>query len=139
VAEAYLVDAVRSPVGRRGGGLAGVHPADMGAHVLRALVERTGVDPAAVEDVIFGCLDNIGAQAGDIARTSALAAGLPETVPGVTLDRQCGSAQPVSPVSPVCRTPPAPATSVATWPSTRSPASNCPPAPRVSWPAAARR
>jgi acetyl-CoA C-acetyltransferase len=93
VAEAYIVDAVRTPVGKRNGGLAGVHPADLGAHVIRAVVERTGVDPAAIDDVVVGCLDNIGAQAGDIARTAALAAGLPESVPGVTIDRQCGSSQ----------------------------------------------
>ncbi|TNY34920.1 acetyl-CoA C-acetyltransferase [Thermomonospora catenispora] len=92
-AEAYIVDAVRTPVGRRGGGLSGVHPADLGAHVLTALMERTGVDPAAVEDVIFGCVDAIGPQAGDVARTCWLAAGLPEHVPGVTVDRQCGSSQ----------------------------------------------
>ena len=91
--EAYIVDAVRAPVGRRRGGLAGVHPADLGAHPIRALVERTGVDPAAIEDVIYGCIDAIGAQAGDIARTAALVAGLPEHVPGVTIDRQCGSSQ----------------------------------------------
>jgi acetyl-CoA C-acetyltransferase len=93
VAEAFLVDAVRTPVGRRGGGLAGVHPADLGAHVLRALMARTGVDPAAVDDVVFGCVDTIGPQAGDIARTAWLAADLPEAVPGVTVDRQCGSSQ----------------------------------------------
>jgi acetyl-CoA C-acetyltransferase len=93
MAEAYIVDAVRSPVGRRGGGLAQVHPADLGAHSLRALVERTGIDPAAVEDVVFGNVDSIGGQAGDIARTCWLAAGLPEHVPGTTVDRQCGSAQ----------------------------------------------
>ncbi|MEU1039347.1 acetyl-CoA C-acetyltransferase [Streptomyces sp. NPDC005907] len=93
MAEAYIVEAVRTPVGRRGGGLAGAHPADLGAHVLRALVARCGVDPAAVEDVVFGCLDTVGPQAGDIARTSWLAAGLPEEVPGVTVDRQCGSSQ----------------------------------------------
>ncbi|MGW1062766.1 acetyl-CoA C-acetyltransferase [Micromonospora rubida] len=91
--EAYLVDAVRTPVTRRNGGLSGVHPADLGAHVLRALVDRTGIDPAAVDDVIFGCVDAIGPQAGNIARTSWLAAGLPEEVPGVTVDRQCGSSQ----------------------------------------------
>jgi acetyl-CoA C-acetyltransferase len=91
--DAYLVDAVRTPVGRRGGGLAQVHPADLGAHVLQALVERTGIDPAAVDDVLFGCVDAIGPQAGDIARTCWLAAGLPEEVPGVTIDRQCGSSQ----------------------------------------------
>jgi acetyl-CoA C-acetyltransferase len=93
VAEAYIVDAVRTPVGKRGGGLAGVHPADLGAHVTRALLARTGADPAAVDDVILGCVDTIGPQAGDIARTAWLAAGLPESVPGVTVDRQCGSSQ----------------------------------------------
>jgi acetyl-CoA C-acetyltransferase len=92
-AEAFLVDAIRTPVGRRGGGLAGAHPADLGAHVIRALVARTGVDPLAVDDVVFGCVDTIGPQAGDIARTAWLAAGLPEAVPGVTVDRQCGSSQ----------------------------------------------
>jgi acetyl-CoA C-acetyltransferase len=91
--EAYIVEAVRTPVGRRRGGLASAHPADLGAHVLKALVERSGVDPALVEDVVFGCLDTVGPQAGDIARTSWLAAGLPEEVPGVTIDRQCGSSQ----------------------------------------------
>ncbi|MGW0769992.1 acetyl-CoA C-acetyltransferase [Streptomyces sp. NPDC002676] len=93
MAEAYIVEAVRTPVGKRGGGLAAVHPADLGAHVLTALMERSGVDPAAVEDVVFGCLDAVGPHAGDIARTSWLAAGLPEEVPGVTVDRQCGSSQ----------------------------------------------
>src|SRR3990170_7381739 len=93
MAEAYLIDAVRTPVGKRGGGLAQVHPADLGAHVLRALVARTGIDPAAVEDVVFGCCDTVGPQAGDVARTCWLAAGLPEHVPGVTIDRQCGSSQ----------------------------------------------
>ncbi|MFI0454124.1 acetyl-CoA C-acetyltransferase [Actinomadura sp. 6N118] len=93
MAEAYIVEAVRAPVGRRGGGFAAVHPADMGAHVLSTLMDRTKVDPAAVEDVVFGCVDNVGPQAGDIARTCWLAAGLPEEVPGVTVDRQCGSSQ----------------------------------------------
>ena len=93
MAEAYLVDAVRTPVGRRGGGLAGAHPADLGAHVIRALLARTGADPLAVDDVVFGCVDTLGPQAGDIARTAWLAAGLPEAVPGVTVDRQCGSSQ----------------------------------------------
>ena len=93
MAEAYLIDAVRTPIGKRGGGLSTVHSADLGAHVIRALMQRTGVDPAAVEDVIFGCCDTIGSQAGDIARTCWLAAGLPEHVPGVTIDRQCGSSQ----------------------------------------------
>src|ERR1700742_3866481 len=91
--EAYIVDAVRSPVGRRGGGLAAIHSADLGAHALSALVERTGIDPAAVDDVVFGCVDTIGPQAGDIARTAWLAAGLPDEVPGTTVDRQCGSSQ----------------------------------------------
>ncbi|WKX68766.1 acetyl-CoA C-acetyltransferase [Streptomyces sp. XD-27] len=93
MAEAYIVEAVRTPVGKRGGGLAAVHPADLGAHVLRALMARSGADPAAVEDVVFGCLDTVGPQAGDIARTCWLAAGLPQEVPGVTVDRQCGSSQ----------------------------------------------
>jgi acetyl-CoA C-acetyltransferase len=93
VAQAYIVDAVRTPVGKRGGGLAGAHPADLGAHVISALLGRTGVDPLAVDDVVFGCVDTIGPQAGDIARTAWLAAGLPEAVPGVTVDRQCGSSQ----------------------------------------------
>ncbi|HEY8527893.1 MAG TPA: acetyl-CoA C-acetyltransferase [Acidimicrobiales bacterium] len=91
--EAYIVDAVRTPVGKRGGGLSQVHPADLGAHSLSALMERTGIDPGAVEDVVFGCVDTIGGQAGDIARTCWLAAGLPDHVPGTTVDRQCGSAQ----------------------------------------------
>ena len=91
--EAYLVDGVRTPVGRRGGGLAGIHPADLGAHVIRALVQRSDVDPLAVDDVVFGCVDTLGPQAGDIARTAWLAAGMPEEVPGVTVDRQCGSSQ----------------------------------------------
>jgi acetyl-CoA C-acetyltransferase len=93
VAEAYIVDAVRTPVGKRGGGLSTVHPADMGAHVITALMDRTGIDPAAVEDVVFGCVDQLGPQAGDIARTCWLAAGLPDEVPGTTVDRQCGSSQ----------------------------------------------
>jgi acetyl-CoA C-acetyltransferase len=91
--EAYIVDAIRTPVGKRGGGLSGVHPADLGAHVLKAIVERNDIDPLAVEDVFFGCVDTIGPQAGDIARTCWLAAGLPEEVPGTTIDRQCGSSQ----------------------------------------------
>ncbi|WP_269799561.1 acetyl-CoA C-acetyltransferase [Geodermatophilus chilensis] len=93
IGTAYLVEAVRTPVGRRGGGLAALHSADLGAHVLQELVSRAGVDPAAVDDVVFGCVDTIGSQAGDIARTAWLAAGLPEEVPGVTVDRQCGSSQ----------------------------------------------
>jgi len=91
--EAYIVDAVRTPTGKRGGGLAEVHPADLGAHVIRAVVERNALDPMAVNDVVFGCVDNVGPQAGDIARTAWLAAGLPEAIPGTTGDRQCGSGQ----------------------------------------------
>jgi acetyl-CoA C-acetyltransferase len=91
--EAFIVDAVRTPVGRRGGGLAAAHPADLGAHVIKSLLARTGADPLAVDDVVFGCVDTVGPQAGDIARTAWLAAGLPEAVPGVTVDRQCGSSQ----------------------------------------------
>jgi acetyl-CoA C-acetyltransferase len=91
--EAYIVGAVRTAVGRRGGALSAVHPADLGAHVLRSLMERTGVDPGAVDDVVFGCIDTVGPQSTDIARTAWLAAGLPEHVPGVTIDRQCGSSQ----------------------------------------------
>ncbi len=91
--EAYIVDAARTAVGRRGGGFAEVHVSDLAAHSIAALVERNDFDPADIDDVVFGCLDQIGAQAGDIARTAALGAGLPETVPGVTIDRQCGSSQ----------------------------------------------
>jgi acetyl-CoA C-acetyltransferase len=91
--EAYIIDAVRSPVGRRNGGLAQVHPADLGAHSIRALMDHVDVDPAAVEDVVFGCVDTIGPQAGDIARTCWLVAGLPDEVPGTTVDRKCGSSQ----------------------------------------------
>ncbi|MGR6922863.1 acetyl-CoA C-acetyltransferase [[Actinomadura] parvosata] len=93
MSEAYIVGAVRTPIGRRNGGLAGAHPADLGAHVLKELMFRADADPSAVEDVIFGCVDTIGPQAGDVARTCWLAAGLPEEVPGVTIDRQCGSSQ----------------------------------------------
>ncbi|MCZ4076965.1 acetyl-CoA C-acetyltransferase [Rhodococcus sp. H36-A4] len=90
---AYLVDAVRTPVGRRRGGLQGCHSADLGAHVLTELMSRTGIDPGYVDNVIFGCSDAVGPQAGNVARTSWLAAGLPEHVLGVTVDRQCGSSQ----------------------------------------------
>src|SRR5260370_18880990 len=85
MAEAYIVDTVRTPVGKKGGGLATVHPADLGAHVITGLVDRTGIDPAAVDDVIFGCVDTIGPQAGDIARTCWLAAGPPRDVPGTAV------------------------------------------------------
>ncbi|HXH05262.1 MAG TPA: acetyl-CoA C-acetyltransferase [Vicinamibacterales bacterium] len=91
--DAYIIDAIRTPIGKKNGGLAQVHPIDLAAHVLRALLTRNDIDPAAIDDVILGCLDTIGPQAGDIARLAALAAGLPESVPGVTVDRQCGSSQ----------------------------------------------
>ncbi len=93
MSEAFIVDAVRTPTGRRDGGLAHIHPADLGAVSIKALIERTGIDPTAVEDVVFGNVDSVGGQAGDIARTSWLAAGLPTHVPGTTVDRQCGSGQ----------------------------------------------
>jgi acetyl-CoA C-acetyltransferase len=93
VSEAYIVGAVRTPVGRRNGGLASVHPVDLAAHVLTELIARTGADPAAVDDVIMGCVSQIGPQSIDIARNAWLSAGLPDNVPGVTIDRQCGSSQ----------------------------------------------
>ncbi len=91
--EAYIVEAARTPMGKKGGGLSAVHPADLGAHVIKEVVERAEIDPAVVEDVFFGCVDQLGPQAGDIARTAWLAAGYPEEVPGTTIDRQCGSSQ----------------------------------------------
>jgi acetyl-CoA C-acetyltransferase len=91
--EAYIIDAVRTPTGKKNGSLATMHPADLGAHAIRALLDRTGIDPAAVDDVVWGCVDAIGPQAGNIGRSCWLAAGLPEAVPGVTIDRQCGSSQ----------------------------------------------
>src|SRR5512142_27205 len=91
--EAYIVEAVRTPVTRRTGSLASAHPADLGAHVIKAVLDRAHADPETVDDVVFGCVDTVGPQAGDIARTAWLAAGLPEAVPGVTVDRQCGSSQ----------------------------------------------
>jgi acetyl-CoA C-acetyltransferase len=93
MADAFIAGAVRTAIGKRNGGLAGVHPVDLAAHTLAALVDRTGVDPAAVDDVIMGCVSQIGPQTFDIARNAWLSAGLPETVPGVTVDRQCGSSQ----------------------------------------------
>ncbi len=93
MAQAYIVDALRSPSGKRKGGLSDVHAIDLGAHVLKALVERNAIPGEDYDDVIFGCVDTIGSQAGDIARTSWLAAGLPLNVPGTTVDRQCGSSQ----------------------------------------------
>lgn len=91
--EAFIVDAARTPVAKRNGGLKDVHPADLGAHVIRTLLQRNDFDPIAVDDVIFGVCDTLGPQAGDVARTCWLAAGLPDDVPGVTVDRQCGSSQ----------------------------------------------
>jgi acetyl-CoA acyltransferase len=91
--DAVIVQAVRTPVGKRNGGLSGVHPVDLSAHVLTALAERSGVDPALVDDVVWGCVGQVGEQAIDIARNAVLGAGWPETVPGVTVDRQCGSSQ----------------------------------------------
>ena len=91
--EAYIIDAVRTPIGRKKGSLAHVHPADLGAHPIKALVERSGIDPNAVDDVVWGCCDTIGPQAGDIGRTAWLVAGMPQHVPGTTIDRQCGSSQ----------------------------------------------
>src|SRR6201984_2309100 len=93
MAEAFIAGAVRTAVGKRDGALSGVHPVDLGAHALRALIERTGVDAGAVEDVIMGCVSQIGPQSLDIARQAWLSAGPPEHVPGVTVDRQCGSSQ----------------------------------------------
>jgi acetyl-CoA acyltransferase len=91
--DAVIVEAVRTPVGKRNGGLSGVHAGDLSSHVLTALAERSGIDPALVEDVIWGCVSQVGEQTFDIARTALLGAGWPETVPGTTVDRQCGSSQ----------------------------------------------
>ena len=93
MAEAFIVDALRSPTGKRNGSLAKVHGADLGAHVIKGIVQRNAIPAAEYDDVIFGCVDTIGALAGDIARTSWLAAGMPLNVPGTTIDRQCGSSQ----------------------------------------------
>ena len=91
--DAVIVDAVRTPVGKRNGSLAGIHPADLSAHVLTALAARTGIDPAVVDDVVWGCVGQIGDQANNIGRSGVLAAGWPESVPATTVDRQCGSSQ----------------------------------------------
>jgi acetyl-CoA acyltransferase len=91
--DAVIVQAVRTPVGKRKGGLSEVQPADLSAHVLKAVADRSGIDPAIVEDVIWGCVGQVGEQAVDIARNAVLGAGWPESVPGVTVDRQCGSSQ----------------------------------------------
>src|SRR3712207_6995382 len=91
--DAVICAAVRTPVGKRGGGLSGVHAVDLSAAVLDALVERTGIDPAVVEDVLWGCVSQVGEQTFNIGRNAVLAAGWPESVPGTTIDRQCGSSQ----------------------------------------------
>ena len=91
--DAVIVAAVRTPVGRRGGVLAGVHPVDLSATVLRALVDRTGIDPGLVDDVIWGCVSQVGEQTFNVGRSAVLAAGWPESVPATTVDRQCGSSQ----------------------------------------------
>ena len=91
--DAVIVEAVRTPTGKRNGGLSSIHPTDLSAHVLRALGERAGVDPALVEDVIWGCVGQVAEQSIDIGRNGVLAAGWPTTIPGVTVDRQCGSSQ----------------------------------------------
>ncbi|MGE5696942.1 MAG: steroid 3-ketoacyl-CoA thiolase FadA6 [Candidatus Sericytochromatia bacterium] len=93
MAEAYIIDAVRTAVGKRNGGLAKVHPIDLGVHAFRGLFDRVDIDPGVVDDVIVGCVDALGGQAGNIGRNAWLAAGYPEEVPGVTVDRQCGSSQ----------------------------------------------
>src|SRR3974390_1995378 len=90
---AFIVEMARTPVGRRGGSLAELHPLDVASDLLAALVRRSGIDPEAVDDVIMGLTDQLGPQAGDTARLAWLAAGLPQRVPGVTIDRQCGSSQ----------------------------------------------
>lgn len=91
--DAVIVEAVRTPVGKRNGGLSGVHPADLSSHVLKALAERTGIDPGEVDDVIWGCVGQVGEQTFDIGRTAVITAGWPYSIPGVTIDRQCGSSQ----------------------------------------------
>src|SRR3954462_10230568 len=91
--DAVIVEAIRTPIGRRNGGLSGVHAVDLSAHVLRSLAERSGIDPGLVDDVIWGCVGQVGEQTFDVARNAVLAAGWPESVPGVSVDRQCGSSQ----------------------------------------------
>src|SRR5437899_8631587 len=91
--DAVIVEAVRTPVGRRGGALSGVHPVDLSAHVLNSLLARAGIDPVRVDDVIWGCVSQIGDQSFNVGRNAALTAGWPESVPGTTIDRQCGSSQ----------------------------------------------
>ena len=92
--EAVIVEAVRTAVGRRGGRLKDWHPVDLLAQTLTALVQRTGIDPGRVDDVIVGCVSQVGEQSLNVGRNAVLAAGFPETVPGTTVDRQCGSSQP---------------------------------------------
>src|SRR5579863_9397414 len=91
--EAVIVDAIRTPVGKRDGGLKGWHPVDLLGHTLRAIVQRNKLDPALIDDVVAGCVGQAGEQAFNVARNAVLAAGLPESVPGTTVDRQCGSSQ----------------------------------------------
>src|SRR6266705_5609376 len=91
--EAVIVEAVRTPVGKRNGGLSGVHPVELSAHVLKSLAGRSGIDPAVIDDVVWGCVSQVGEQTLDIGRNAVLAAGWPESVPGTTVDRQCGSSQ----------------------------------------------
>ena len=91
--EAVIVDAIRTPVGKRDGGLKGWHPVDLLGHTLRAIVQRNKLDPALIDDVVAGCVGQVGEQAFNVARNAVLAAGLPESVPGTTVDRQCGSSQ----------------------------------------------
>ena len=91
--DAYIVSALRTPVGRRRGGLSSIHPADLSAHVIAGVVDRSGIDPSAIDDVIWGCVNQVGAQAFNVGRTAVLSAGLPESVPATTIDRQCGSSQ----------------------------------------------
>src|SRR5947209_5885666 len=91
--DAVIVDAVRTPVGRRNGACKDVHPVDLSAHILNSLVERTGIDPVVVDDVVWGCVMQVGEQAVNVARNAVLGAGWPESVPGTSVDRQCGSSQ----------------------------------------------
>jgi acetyl-CoA acyltransferase len=91
--EAVIVEAVRTPIGRRGGALSAVHPVDLSAHVLNRILERTGIEPDAVDDVLWGCVTQLGDQSGNVGRFAALAAGWPEHIPGVTINRACGSSQ----------------------------------------------
>src|SRR4051812_9894640 len=93
MSDAVIVDAVRTPIGKRNGALAGIHPADLSAHILATLAARTGIDPAAVDDVVWGCGSQARDQAGNVGRTAVLAAGWPETVTAVTVNRACGSSQ----------------------------------------------